>query len=93
MGYYGDNMFQDRTDENTYYLHVKYLVNNLSITDESSKAICLQAIESLNNIFEAKELKEKISPIVNELLKIFLIPLIPKITHSDFFVMITEILK
>ena len=92
IGYYCENLFKHEQFAHFYNLYMRFLVNCLSLREESEKGVSLMAIDSLINIFDDQDLVDRINPMIPDLLN-ELNSMIPTIENSEFFGMIGEVVK
>ena len=75
-----------------YALHVKFLVECIGLREESNVPVTIQAIDSLNNIFEDEDLYARMNKFINDILFKFA-EFIEFIKYNQFYDIIQEIVK
>ena len=93
IGYYAETIFQDTIKyPDMYALHVKFLVECIGLREESNVPVTIQAIDSLNNIFEDEDLYARMNKFINDILFKFA-EFIEFIKYNQFYDIIQEIVK
>jgi len=86
-------LFFHAPEKKEYYRkYISLLFEALSLKSENEKAICLQSLECLQNIFDDENLKNRNQILLQDLI-IRLIPLIPEIQYIQFFDLLQDIIK
>jgi len=85
-------IFQSPDKREYYKKYITFLLENLELKTENEKALCLQSIECLQNIFDDENLKKRNSILLQDLIT-HLIPLIANIKYIQFFDLLQDIIK
>ena len=85
-------VFQTQDKRDFYKKYIGFLFDNLVLKTESDKALCLQSIECLQNLFDDENLKKRNNNMLQDLI-IRLIPLISTIKYVQFFDLLQDIIK
>ena len=92
MSHYLGILFHNSEKKDFYRKYISFLYDSLNLKSENDKALCLQAIECLQSIFDDENLKKRNQILLQDLLT-KLISLIPNVRYIQFFDLLQDIIK
>lgn len=92
ISHYIGVLFQSSEKKTFYKKYISFLFESLKYKSENEKALSLQSIECLQNIFDDENLKKRNQILLHDLL-INMVPLIQKIDYIQFFDLLQDVIK